>query len=50
MPVLVDYVRCTGLEARLFDCPHNGLENSDCAHSADAGVACSRGMCQFTSL
>ena len=41
---LLDGVRCRGLESRLFDCPHDGFENSNCDHSKDAGVICQEGL------
>ena len=43
-PVLLDEVMCTGLESRLFDCPHAGIEVEDCTHSDDAGVVCMEGI------
>ena len=39
-PILLDNVRCTGLEHELIDCPHNDLGIHDCIHNEDAGVAC----------
>ena len=39
-PILLDDVRCTGLEYRLFSCPHRGLEVDNCGHHQDAGVIC----------
>ena len=42
-PTLLDAVRCNGLESRLFDCAHNGIENENCAHNRDAGVICMQG-------
>ena len=44
-PVLLDDVRCTGLEYRLFDCPNYGLEILNCGHNRDAGVTCLEGIC-----
>ncbi len=43
-PILFDDVRCNGLEQRLFDCPHLGLEVNNCGHHEDAGVECSAGQ------
>ena len=43
-PTLLDGVRCSGSEGRLFDCPHNGFEIENCDHSKDAGVACQTGI------
>ena len=37
-------MRCNGQEQSLFDCPHDGIEVSNCAHSQDAGVVCTRGI------
>ena len=42
-PIFLDDVRCTGLEYRLFDCFHGGIEVNNCNHSKDAGVVCMRG-------
>ena len=39
-PILFDDVQCNGLEYRLFDCQHRGLEVSNCNHQRDAGVVC----------
>ena len=41
-PILLDNLGCTGNEARLFDCPNNGVGIHNCAHSEDAGVVCNR--------
>ena len=46
-PILLDEVRCTGLEYRLFDCVSNGIEVEDCSHTEDAGVVCLAGMIHF---
>ena len=41
-PILLDNVACTGNEARLFDCPNNGIGIHNCLHSEDAGAVCNR--------
>ena len=38
--ILLDELRCSGTEASLFRCPHNGLYRHDCGHGEDAGVTC----------
>ena len=43
--IILDDVRCTGLEYRLFDCVHGGFEVHNCDHSRDAGVVCTEGVC-----
>ncbi len=42
-PILLDDLRCTGLEYRIFDCPGVPIEADNCAHSSDAGVRCVAG-------
>ena len=42
-PIFLDDMKCSGLEYRLFDCLHSGLEVSNCDHSRDAGVECIEG-------
>ena len=42
-PIFLHGVGCTGVELRVFDCPHPGLEISSCRHSQDAGVVCRPG-------
>ena len=37
-PILLDNVHCNGSESSLLDCNH--LNQSNCAHSSDAGVRC----------
>ena len=39
-PILLDNVRCTGLEQELIDCPHSDVGTHNCIHHEDAGVAC----------
>ena len=38
--ILLDNLQCTGREASLLDCPHNGVYIHNCDHSEDAGVTC----------
>ena len=47
---MLDHVRCSGLELRLLDCEHSGLEIESCDHTRDAGVVCEEGqLSQVTS-
>ncbi len=39
-PILLDNVTCSGNEANLLECSHEGLFVTDCNHSEDAGVKC----------
>ena len=39
-PILLDDVGCSGSEATLFSCSHNGIGIENCVHSEDAGVIC----------
>ena len=39
-PIALDYLTCTGGEARLIDCLSYGV-HSRCTHAHDAGVRCS---------
>ena len=39
-PILLDDLACTGMETRLIDCTHGGIEVTNCIHSSDAGVRC----------
>ncbi len=43
--IFLDYVRCSGMEKRLFDCANTGLEvlSTSCSHQKDAGVVCVEG-------
>ena len=46
-PILLDDLLCTGSEARLVDCTHDGIGNYDsCSglHYDDAGVRCQQGI------
>ncbi|XP_069044774.1 deleted in malignant brain tumors 1 protein-like isoform X4 [Lepisosteus oculatus] len=45
-PILLDDVQCTGNESTLLSCTTRGLENHNCGHFDDAGVACS-GAAEF---
>ena len=51
-PILLDLVRCNGLENTLFDCGRGrGIEPNSCGHHQDAGVVCAEGEgFQATSL
>ena len=43
-PILLDLVRCNGLENTLFDCSRGrGIEPYSCGHHQDAGVVCAEG-------
>ena len=39
-PIFLDEVGCTGNEARLLECSHEGVLNHNCFHFEDAGVVC----------
>ena len=47
-PIVLDNVRCTGLEAYITDCPNNGLYIHNCRHYEDAGVSCVGKYTQLT--
>uniref|UniRef100_A0A1X7STL2 SRCR domain-containing protein n=1 Tax=Amphimedon queenslandica TaxID=400682 RepID=A0A1X7STL2_AMPQE len=38
--IFLDNLHCSGNEASLFSCPHNGVSNHNCGHNEDAGVQC----------
>ena len=44
IPILMDYVNCSGSEFRLWDCLHFTHSYSGCSHSDDAGVRCQPGI------
>ncbi len=48
-PVVLDNLMCNGLENRLFDCSHAGLERTSCSHNQDAGIACRAGKEMLSS-
>ncbi|KAM9617532.1 LOW QUALITY PROTEIN: scavenger receptor cysteine-rich domain-containing protein DMBT1-like [Trichechus inunguis] len=39
--VMLDDVQCTGSEAKVWRCPHNGWLSHNCGHHEDASVVCS---------
>lgn len=39
-PIVMDDVRCTGLEVYLSDCQNSGLFLHNCGHYEDASVRC----------
>lgn len=41
-PIHFDELRCSGAEATLLNCTHNGLEIHDCTHGEDVGIMCKR--------
>ena len=43
--ILLDDLQCTGREASLLECSHNGINEHNCGHSEDAGVTCGCGLC-----
>ncbi len=42
--LFLDDVKCNGLEYRLMDCVHSGIEVTSCTHDKDASVVCVEGM------
>ena len=41
-PIVLKGVDCTGDEERLLNCTISNMQDLNCTHSRDAGVACSR--------
>ncbi|KAM5273737.1 HHIP-like protein 1 [Ctenodactylus gundi] len=41
LPILLDDVRCAGVEHSLLECRHAGVGTHNCGHEEDAGVVCS---------
>ena len=46
--ILLDNVDCTGNEANLTQCQHNGLAVHNCVPREDAGVFCSNSTGEYT--
>ena len=43
--ILLDDLHCTGREASLLECRHNGINSHNCGHSEDASVTCECYLC-----
>ena len=43
--ILLDDLRCTGREASLLECSHNGINEHNCWHGEDASVTCECYLC-----
>ena len=48
IPIVMDYVNCSGSEFRLWDCNHF-THSYGCTHSHDVGIRCQPGLCLFNS-
>lgn len=46
--ILMDDVKCHGLEDNLGECQHGGFRANNCFHPEDAGVVCSVTPFQFS--
>ena len=46
--ILLDDLRCTGREASLLECSHNGINDHNCGHHEDASVTCECDLCLAT--
>ncbi|XP_052085685.1 deleted in malignant brain tumors 1 protein-like [Mytilus californianus] len=38
--IMLDQLKCTGSESKLYRCPSNAWKENDCSHSEDVGVNC----------
>ena len=43
--ILLDDLWCTGREASLLECSHNGINSHNCGHGEDASVTCECYLC-----
>ena len=50
-PIILDDVRCTGMENSLFECQNRGPNTTiTCGHNQDAGVVCVPGIGQCYNI